>query len=44
MIGTILEGYKARESEGLSVMLVILDSYVQGAEGNKGVSYYNTTL
>ena len=35
---------RARESEGLSVMAVMLVSCVQGAEGNKGVSYYNATL
>ena len=29
MICTVPEGYKARESEGLSVMLVILVSYVE---------------
>ena len=40
MIGTILEVYKARESEGLWVMLLVIVSYVQGAKGNKGVSYY----
>jgi hypothetical protein len=32
---------RLEKSEGISVMLV---SYVQGAEGNKGVSYYNATL
>jgi hypothetical protein len=44
MIGHFLEGYKARESEGISVMLVMLVGYEQGAKGNKGGSYYNATL
>jgi hypothetical protein len=35
---------RARESEGISMMSVMLVSYGQGAKGNKGVSYYDATL
>jgi hypothetical protein len=44
MICTVLEATRAREGEGLVMMLVMLVSYEQGAKGNKGVSYYDATL
>jgi hypothetical protein len=44
MIRRFQEGYKAREDEGFSMMLVMLVSYVQGAKGDMGVSYYNAAL
>jgi hypothetical protein len=44
VIGTYLKGYKGSRRWRSIVMAVMLVSSVQGAKGNKGVSYHNATL
>ena len=44
MISYVLEATRTQRVKESRLVLVMLVSYVQGAKGNKGVSYYNATL